>query len=198
MLSQYFSTLVPAVCGLLVGALYRSDVGNIKQWRFPRIIRSWTSRLIGSSLASGPIPRSSTTMPNETTGDTTAINNLMTSAATGLRNRRQNNNNLPTSTTTTTTTNRSSVDGVRVSVNIGQDIAILIQWIGIHWYIYWSIIQPWFGATIRATYICSYDHVSWSSTRSHYTSCDIIKEWFESCRWNHAKYTSTQYRRSRQ
>ncbi|CDS13354.1 hypothetical protein LRAMOSA05532 [Lichtheimia ramosa] len=113
MLSQYFSTLVPAVCGLLVGALYRSDVGNIKQWRFPRIIRSWTSRLIGSSLASGPIPRSSTTMPNETTGDTTAINNLMTSAATGLRNRRQNNNNPPTSTTTTTTTNRSSVDGVR-------------------------------------------------------------------------------------
>lgn len=84
MLSQYFSTLVPAVCGLLVGALYRSDVGNIKQWRFPRIIRSWTSRLIGSSLASGPIPRSSTTMPNETTGDTTAINNLMTSAATVL------------------------------------------------------------------------------------------------------------------
>ncbi|KAI9498577.1 hypothetical protein BDB00DRAFT_391450 [Zychaea mexicana] len=84
MISQSFATIVPCICGMMAGALYRSDVGNVKKWRFPRYVRNAASRVSDASLASGPIPRSSTTMP------TTARSSEILTTAANLRNRRSN------------------------------------------------------------------------------------------------------------
>ncbi|ORZ00393.1 hypothetical protein BCR43DRAFT_139697 [Syncephalastrum racemosum] len=84
--SQGFATMTPCVCGLLAGALYRSDIMGIKQWRFPRLMRSAAHHYIAPSLASAPIARSTNTLPNETSGVSNALETL---ATTGLRNRRQ-------------------------------------------------------------------------------------------------------------
>lgn len=65
-LSQSFGTAVPCMCGLMAGALYRSDVGSIKQWRFPSLLRSFASRFLEPLLSTSPIPRTTATMPNST------------------------------------------------------------------------------------------------------------------------------------
>ena len=80
----------------MAGALYRSDVGNIKKWRFPKYVQSAASRMSDASLASGPTPRSSTTMP------TTARSSEILTTAANLRNRRSNANNAAGARTTNT------------------------------------------------------------------------------------------------
>lgn len=88
--SQSFETLTPAICGILSGALYRTDIGNIKQWRFPAIIQKLTIRFVKPFLVSPPIARSAATTPSQrpiVTG-ILPVDNLMTS---GLRNRRGTN-----------------------------------------------------------------------------------------------------------
>ncbi|KAI9314387.1 hypothetical protein BX666DRAFT_1966128 [Dichotomocladium elegans] len=117
MLSHSFSTIVPSICGILSGALYRSDIGNMKRWRFPKPINSWAARVSESSFASGPIPRSSTILPHNNVAGSTAINALVTTATTGLRNRRQNPASAIGNDTATPEPNqspeRASVEGVR-------------------------------------------------------------------------------------
>jgi hypothetical protein len=97
-LSQSYQTLTPALCGLLSGALYRTDIGNIKKWRFPAFIQRLTVRFIMPYLVSPPIARSSATAPSQrpiVTG-ISQMDNIMTN---GLRNRR---------TTASTTTSAAS------------------------------------------------------------------------------------------
>ncbi|KAI9257177.1 hypothetical protein BDA99DRAFT_539281 [Phascolomyces articulosus] len=103
-ISQSFATMIPCICGLMAGALYRSDVGNMKKWRFPKHIRNVTTRMSDASLASGPTPRSSATMP------TTARSSEILTTAANLRNRRSNNNNTPRARTANTTDVREYID----------------------------------------------------------------------------------------
>ncbi|CAO3607254.1 unnamed protein product [Mucor hiemalis] len=86
-LSQSFETITPALCGLLSGALYRTDIGNIKQWRFPPMLQNLIVKFIKPFLVSPPIARSSATTPSQrpiVTG-ITPVDNIMSG---GLRNRR--------------------------------------------------------------------------------------------------------------
>ncbi|CAO3662286.1 unnamed protein product [Rhizopus stolonifer] len=61
--SNWIQTLVPMLCGLLAGMLYRTDVGNIKQWRFPIFLQSLTKIVINPFFMTSPNPRSSATIP---------------------------------------------------------------------------------------------------------------------------------------
>jgi hypothetical protein len=86
-LSQSYQTLTPAICGFLSGALYRTDIGNIKKWRFPIIFQRLAIRFIKPYLVSPPIARSAATTPSQrpiVTG-ISPVDNIMTN---GLRNRR--------------------------------------------------------------------------------------------------------------
>ncbi|KAI8881610.1 hypothetical protein K501DRAFT_252894 [Backusella circina FSU 941] len=85
--SQSFETLIPCICGVLAGAFYRSDIGNIKQWRFPKVFQSVSARFIDPFLASRPSARSTSVTPTQRPIITGLANvdNLMT---TGIRNRR--------------------------------------------------------------------------------------------------------------
>lgn len=87
MLSQSLATLAPALCGLFAGALYRSDIMGIKRWRFPRVLRSFASRVVLPLVASAPAARSTATTP-EQRGQSIGLpmENMM---ASGIRNRRQ-------------------------------------------------------------------------------------------------------------
>ncbi|KAI8145707.1 hypothetical protein BJV82DRAFT_678481 [Fennellomyces sp. T-0311] len=103
-ISQSFATIIPCICGLMAGALYRSDTGNIKKWRFPGYVRSVASRVSDASLASGPIPRTSSTMP------TAARSSEILTTAANLRNRRSNTSNNTRARTTNTTDVREYID----------------------------------------------------------------------------------------
>ncbi|KAI8645530.1 hypothetical protein BD408DRAFT_411585 [Parasitella parasitica] len=107
--SQSFRTLTPAVCGILSGALYRTDVGNIKQWRFPTWIQKSTVRFVKPFLVSPPIARPATTIPSQRPFVTgiLPVDNLMTG---GLRNRRETN---------TSTSTRSETASVSAAANEG-------------------------------------------------------------------------------
>ncbi|KAJ1972661.1 hypothetical protein H4R35_004551 [Dimargaris xerosporica] len=52
---NYPTSLIPAVCGILVGTLYRTDVGGLKGWRFPaaftRLASKWLTPLLATSTA---------------------------------------------------------------------------------------------------------------------------------------------------
>ncbi|KAG0170372.1 hypothetical protein DFQ30_002572 [Apophysomyces sp. BC1015] len=89
-LSQSFSTIAPCSCGLMTGALYRSDIGNMKQWRFPTNIQSLADRFLKPLLASAPVARSAMATPEQRPSATFSVDNLVTSTN-GLRNRRQRN-----------------------------------------------------------------------------------------------------------
>ncbi|KAF7722722.1 hypothetical protein EC973_002815 [Apophysomyces ossiformis] len=89
-LSQFFTTIAPCSCGLMAGALYRSDIGSIKQWRFPVNLQSLAKRFLKPLLASAPVPRSGVTTPEQRPSSSFAVNNLIISP-TGLRNRRSRN-----------------------------------------------------------------------------------------------------------
>ncbi|KAI9020786.1 hypothetical protein CLU79DRAFT_755499 [Phycomyces nitens] len=83
--SQGIDTLAPAICGLLVGMLYRSDVGHIKQWRFHRSFSSFGVQWLRPWLASAPIARSTMTIPVQQPLAGFAVDRLVSAA--GLRNR---------------------------------------------------------------------------------------------------------------
>lgn len=97
--SRSLQTLVPALCGWLVGALYRTDVGNIKQWRFPKFMQSVANQFIKPLFTSSPNPRSSATLPIQRPIITSlsSVNNIL---ANGLANGND---------TTTTNTNRPDI-----------------------------------------------------------------------------------------
>ncbi|CEP14827.1 hypothetical protein [Parasitella parasitica] len=93
--SQSCETLTPAICGILSGAMYRTDVGNIKQWRFPIWIQKLTVRFVKPFLVSPPIARSSTTLPSQRpfVAGILPVDNLLSN---GLRNRRETNTSTST------------------------------------------------------------------------------------------------------
>src|SRR4051794_39757904 len=90
--SHFPAVLAPALIGLFTGALYRSDVGNLKQWRFPAIIQALSTRFVLPLLRSPPIARSTATtqeqryeMQQQAQAQQFAVVESMTG---GLRNRR--------------------------------------------------------------------------------------------------------------
>ncbi|KAL0080064.1 hypothetical protein J3Q64DRAFT_1752522 [Phycomyces blakesleeanus] len=119
--SQGIDTLAPAVCGLLVGMLYRSDVGHIKQWRFHRSFKSFAVQWLRPWLASAPIARSTMTMPVQQTSAGFAVDRLVSAA--GLRNRQ------PQSTATTTEANsvRAYLDTLTGSAAVESNLAPLSE-----------------------------------------------------------------------
>lgn len=122
-LSQSFQTITPALCGILSGALYRTDIVNIKQWRFPLVLQRLTVRFIKPFLVSPPIARSSATTPSQrpiVTG-ISPMENIMSS---GLRNRRRGNSGGSSRTrseTPTTTAAEGAAPSVRVSSYSGNN-----------------------------------------------------------------------------
>lgn len=111
--SQSFQTLTPALCGILTGALYRTDIGNIKQWRFPQLFQKLTDRFIKPFLLSPPIARSSSATPTQLPilASIPTVENLMSN---GLRNR-QTTNNTSTPGTPSVNTTEGAAPSVRVT-----------------------------------------------------------------------------------
>ncbi|RCH78109.1 hypothetical protein CU098_000449, partial [Rhizopus stolonifer] len=107
--SRSTQTLVPSLCGCLAGALYRTDVGNIKQWRFPGFLQSVAHQFVKKFLISSPNPRSSATLPVQRPIITSlsSVNSILTS---GLANE-----NDSTTTNTNRRTTRSSMTSDRSS-----------------------------------------------------------------------------------
>ncbi|CEG80595.1 hypothetical protein RMATCC62417_14906 [Rhizopus microsporus] len=103
--SRLLQTLVPSICGLLSSAIYRTDVANIKQWRFPKSVQFLASRFILPFFTSSPNPRSSATVPIQRPIITSlsSVDNIL---ANGLINRR---NNTTTNTNETIASARSSL-----------------------------------------------------------------------------------------
>ncbi|GAN01607.1 uba domain-containing protein ucp14 [Mucor ambiguus] len=108
--SQSFGTLTPAVCGILSGALYRTDIGNIKQWRFPAWIQKLTIRFVKPYLVSPPIARSASTTPSQRP-IVTGIPPMESIMTAGLRNRR--------GTTATSASTRSDTASVSAAATDG-------------------------------------------------------------------------------
>ncbi|KAL9554877.1 hypothetical protein MBANPS3_002620 [Mucor bainieri] len=59
LLSNSSSSVIPSVCGLVVGALY-DTTASLKQWRFPKWTRSFTTKYILPVLATNNKKKSST------------------------------------------------------------------------------------------------------------------------------------------
>ncbi|KAI8369886.1 hypothetical protein EDC96DRAFT_543050 [Choanephora cucurbitarum] len=114
--SQSYQTLVPTLCGLLAGALYRTDITNMKQWRFPGILQRLTKRLIKPYLVSSPIARSAATTPTQRPF-IAGITPVDAITNTGLRNRR---------TTNTSVSTRSSIEE---SLSAGEGTASVREYI---------------------------------------------------------------------
>lgn len=146
--------MVPAICGLMAGALYRSDVGNMKQWRFPKSIQSLASKFLGSLLASPPLPRSTAVLPDQPPRmiSLQGSSGNLTTSATGLRNRR--------------TGTRMSRASVRVrfsfpsSERISRNNKDFLE--GISGYVYGTRIRT--GATFTRAYSVADDHVPRASS----------------------------------
>jgi len=83
--------LAPMLIGLFTGALYRSDVGNLKQWRFPALIQSLSTRFVLPLLRSPPVARSTATTQEqryEMQQQAQAQFAVVDSVRSGMRNRR--------------------------------------------------------------------------------------------------------------
>ncbi|GAA5801501.1 hypothetical protein HPULCUR_006949 [Helicostylum pulchrum] len=123
-LSQSFQTLTPAICGLLSGALYRTDIGNIKSWRFAKFLQNITIRFIKPFLVSPPIARSSATTPSQRPIITglSPVDNIMTG---GLRNRRSTNTTSSSISETPVPTTEGGASSVREYFDTitGRDVA---------------------------------------------------------------------------
>ncbi|ORZ11091.1 hypothetical protein BCR42DRAFT_421547 [Absidia repens] len=96
-ISQGIYTIVPCMCGLLAGAFYRSDIANIKQWRFPAQIQSFSIHYIQPIIASPPLPRSNNALPTQRPIPSFGMEGLVAST-TGIglntvNNDNDNNNN---------------------------------------------------------------------------------------------------------
>ncbi|KAJ1977407.1 hypothetical protein H4R34_003590 [Dimargaris verticillata] len=52
---NYPTSLIPALCGILAGILYQTDMGGLKRWRFPasltRLASNWLKPLLATSTA---------------------------------------------------------------------------------------------------------------------------------------------------
>lgn len=115
--SNWIQTLVPMLCGLLAGVLYRTDVGNIKRWRFPIFLQTLTKTVIDPFFMASPNPRSSATMPVQRpmTTNLGLVNRLLASEL-------DNGNGTETEATTNRPVGRSST--VRVCCIISYSLAI--------------------------------------------------------------------------
>ncbi|RUS14981.1 hypothetical protein BC937DRAFT_93063 [Endogone sp. FLAS-F59071] len=87
--NQFPSALAASCCGLLAGALYRSDIGSIKQWRFPLLLRRLAARFLLPALSSAPIARSTATTPDQR-AQAQERSFAVDGVAAGIRNRRGN------------------------------------------------------------------------------------------------------------
>ncbi|KAI9476478.1 MAG: hypothetical protein EXX96DRAFT_577313 [Benjaminiella poitrasii] len=96
-LSQSFATIIPAICGILAGVLYRTDVINIKRWRFPIVLQRIVVKFIKPFFVSPPIARSATATPTQRpfVAGIGSMENIMSN---GLRNNRRTTNSTGSST----------------------------------------------------------------------------------------------------
>ncbi|CAO3589256.1 unnamed protein product [Absidia cylindrospora] len=93
-ISQGVYTIVPCMCGLLAGAFHRSDIANIKQWRFPAQIQSFTIHYIQPMTASPPLPRSNNALPTQRPVPLFGMEGLVASTTgIGLNTANNDNNN---------------------------------------------------------------------------------------------------------
>ncbi|KAI8362649.1 hypothetical protein BD560DRAFT_288681, partial [Blakeslea trispora] len=122
--SQSYQTLVPALCGILIGALYRTDIINMKQWRFPAIVQRLTKRFIKPYLVSSPIARSAATTPTQRPF-IAGITPIDSTANTGLRNRRSTNTNVSTRSSLESLSAGEGTASVREYIDTftGRDVA---------------------------------------------------------------------------
>ncbi|KAI7901126.1 uncharacterized protein BX663DRAFT_515028 [Cokeromyces recurvatus] len=100
-LSQSFSTVIPAVCGIFSGALYRTDIVKIKRWRFPVLLQRLAERFIKPFLLSTPIARSVTAVPVQRPF-VAGIASMESLVSNGLRNNRRATRNSIDSTNSET------------------------------------------------------------------------------------------------
>ncbi|SAM00335.1 hypothetical protein [Absidia glauca] len=67
LLSRFPSSILPCHFGVLIGAVYHSNLGNIRRWRFPGQLRSVFSRyllpILGTTSSNQQPPLSSTRIP---------------------------------------------------------------------------------------------------------------------------------------
>ncbi|OIW03195.1 hypothetical protein TanjilG_11832 [Lupinus angustifolius] len=56
LLSSWRRSIIPGICGILAGALYRSNVFYIRKAKFPEFIASFFSRITLPSMGSPPAP----------------------------------------------------------------------------------------------------------------------------------------------
>ncbi|KAF9933178.1 hypothetical protein FBU30_006344 [Linnemannia zychae] len=61
MLSHMPGSIASAICGLMAGAMYRSDMAGIKRWRFPEPIMKLAVRFLLPIFSSSPAIRSTAT-----------------------------------------------------------------------------------------------------------------------------------------
>ncbi|OZJ03513.1 hypothetical protein BZG36_03428 [Bifiguratus adelaidae] len=87
-LMQFPYSLVPSICGLIAGSMYRSDIASIKQWRFPLVLQRLASRYLRPFLASSPPPRSTAPTWEGRRGGGFGTSSARVEAIDGLRNRR--------------------------------------------------------------------------------------------------------------
>ncbi|CAO3611431.1 unnamed protein product [Mucor fragilis] len=78
LLSNSSSSIIPSVCGLAVGALY-DMTASLKQWRFPKWTRSFTTKYILPVLATNNKKKSSTSIrtPDIAQSSTSASSSTM-------------------------------------------------------------------------------------------------------------------------
>ncbi|KAI9306518.1 hypothetical protein BJ944DRAFT_263446 [Cunninghamella echinulata] len=113
-ISQGVNTIIPCICGLLSGALYRSNISNIKQWRFPSKLQSISLKYLQPVLATPPIPRTNHALPIQRpiTAMSSALDvESLVASATGTNNTNNNNDN----------DNESSITRRRQSLNDDDD-----------------------------------------------------------------------------
>ncbi|KAI8082484.1 uncharacterized protein B0P05DRAFT_537243 [Gilbertella persicaria] len=116
--SQSYQTLIPALCGVLSGALYRTDIGNMKQWRFPSLLQKMIVRFVKPLLVSPPIARSAATTPAQRPfiAGITPVDTLVSA---GLRNRRSTNASTSTRSSSEALSSTAVEEGT-TSVRVSQ------------------------------------------------------------------------------
>ncbi|ORX62085.1 hypothetical protein DM01DRAFT_1403798 [Hesseltinella vesiculosa] len=110
-LSDGLHTIVPCLCGLLSGALYRSDVANIKRWRFPPRLVQLAQHYLKPWLITAPSPRTNHALPVERP-IAAAFGNTRSNLDAWLNQRLGN----PAAATNATETNASSTNDDVMSV----------------------------------------------------------------------------------
>ncbi|KAI8983534.1 hypothetical protein BDB01DRAFT_791176 [Pilobolus umbonatus] len=123
-ISQSMETIIPTLCGLFTGLLYRTDIGNIKQWRFPLFMQNMAIKFIKPSLVSPPIARSTATVPVQRP-ILTGLPNVSNIMSNRLRNRRSNTTETGETSSLSDTPTMEGTSSVREYLDTitGRDVA---------------------------------------------------------------------------